>query len=98
MEETAYIFAHAKSIVSVHGSGISNLPFISEGTNILDIMAPWHQDTYYWMICNQRNSKYVAIFSEGEHPADEVDLVKQKRDDDLHIDLNKLKKALDLVS
>jgi Glycosyltransferase 61 len=98
MEETASIFANARSIVSVHGSGISNLPFISEGTQVLDIMAPWHQDTYYWMICNQRNSNYVAIFSEGEHPADNVDLVKQKKDDDLFIDLNKLKKALDLVA
>ncbi len=98
MEEVAEYFSEAKSIVSVHGSGLSNLAFIEHGACVLDIMAPYHQDPYYWMICNQRGAKYVALFAEGKHPADELDLVTEKVDDDLLIDMGKLKKALDLIS
>jgi hypothetical protein len=94
MEEVATHFSAVDSIISVHGSGLSNLPFISEGTKVLDILAPYHQDPYYWMICNQRKSKYVALFAEGAHPSDDLDLVKNKVDADLIIDLDKLKAAL----
>ncbi len=97
MEQTAYIFSKAKSIVSVHGSGLSNLAFISEGTKVLDILAPFHQDCYYWMITNLRKSKYVAFFAEGEHPPDDLDLVKKKIDNDLFIDINKLLLALEQI-
>jgi capsular polysaccharide biosynthesis protein len=98
MEEAAEYFTKAISIVSVHGSGLSNLPFIEEGAKVLDIMAPYHQDSYYWMMCNQRKGKYVALFSEGKHPPDDLDLVKNKVDDDLLIDMKKLKEALDQIS
>ena len=98
MQETAGYFAAAGSLVSVHGSGFSNLPFVSPGARVLDIMAPYHQDPYYWMICNCRKARYVALFSEGAHPPDDFDLVKHKVDDDLVINMEKLKKALDLVS
>jgi hypothetical protein len=98
MQETAAYFAAARSIVSVHGSGLSNLAFVSENAKVLDIMAPYHQDPYYWMICNRRKALYVALFSEGEHPPDDFDLVKRKVDDDLLIDIHKLNNALDLVS
>lgn len=98
MEETAGYFSTAESLVSVHGSGFSNLPFVSENAKVLDILAPYHQDPYYWMICNQRKAKYVGLFAEGDHPPDDLDLVKLKIDDDLLIDIVKLKKALDLVS
>jgi capsular polysaccharide biosynthesis protein len=98
MEEVAEHFCGAMAIVSVHGSGLSNLPFIEQGTKVLDIMAPYHQDPYYWMMCNQRKGKYVALFAEGEHPPDGLDLVKNKIDDDLLIDITKLKEALDQIS
>jgi capsular polysaccharide biosynthesis protein len=98
MQDAAGYFAKARSIVSVHGSGLSNLSFIGENTGVLDIMAPYHQDPYYWMIANQRNARYVALFAEGPHPNDDVDLVKKKVDSDLLIDIAKLKEALELLS
>jgi capsular polysaccharide biosynthesis protein len=94
VSEMAFIVAKASAIASVHGSGLSNLAFISEGTKVLDILAPYHQDPYYWMICNLRKSKYVGLFAEGMHPPDNADLVKRKVDLDLQIDLEKLKLAL----
>jgi len=44
MEATAGHFSEAGSIISVHGSGLSNLPFVSPGARVLDIMAPYHPD------------------------------------------------------
>ena len=98
MEEAAGYFSAAESLVSVHGSGFSNLPFVGPNAKVLDILAPYHQDPYYWMICNQRKAKYVALFSEGEHPPDDLDLVRRKVDEDLLIDMDLLRNALDLVS
>jgi len=94
LKEAASFFSQAKQIISVHGSGLSNLPFINNGTTVIDILAPYHQDPYYWMICNQRGSKYIGLFAEGEHPGDDIDLVKFGSDDNLLIDINKLKMAL----
>lgn len=98
IEQVASFFANASSVISIHGSGLSNLPFINENTGVLDIMASFHQDPYYWMICNQRKSKYVGLFSEGIHPPDNLDLVKNKRDDDLYIDCEKLGVAIEHIS
>ncbi|MFT3679149.1 MAG: glycosyltransferase family 61 protein [Ferruginibacter sp.] len=97
MQEVATFFSNADSIASVHGSGLSNLVFIKEGTKVLDILAPYHQDPYYWMIANCRHSKYVGLFAEGDHPPDDADLVKLKIDADLLVDITKLNQALDEI-
>jgi capsular polysaccharide biosynthesis protein len=89
--ELAQLLAGAKFIISIHGSGLSNLCFISEKTTVVDILAPYHQDGYYWMMSNIRNSKYIGFFGEGEHPNDDLDLVKSKIDNDIYLDLNKMK-------
>jgi len=98
MAQTAQYFSAARSLVSVHGSGLSNLAFVTGQAKVLDIMAPYHQDAYYWMMCNGRGAEYAALFSEGEHPPDDLDLVRNKVDDDLMIDIVKLKEALDIIA
>ena len=60
-------------------------------------LAPYHQDPYYWMMCNRRDATYVGLFAEGEHPDDDLDLVRNKIDDDLRIDIPKLRRSLDLI-
>lgn len=92
--ELAELLVGAKFVISVHGSGLSNLCFVSEKTTIVDILAPYHQDGYYWMMANIRNSKYIGFFGEGAHPKDDLDLVKNKIDDDIYLDLNKMKNLL----
>ena len=92
--EFAAIVANAQFIISVHGSGLSNLCFASEGAVVVDILAPWHQDSYYWMICNIRHARYIGFFSEGIHPADDLDLVQYKVDDDMKVNLEDLEKLL----
>jgi capsular polysaccharide biosynthesis protein len=90
VSELAELLAGAKFVISIHGSGLSNICFISEKTIIIDILAPYHQDGYYWMLSNIRNSKYIGFFGEGAHPKDDLDLVKNKIDDDFYLDLDKV--------
>lgn len=96
VREMAAIMAGAEFILSIHGSSLSNLCFISPKTKVIDILAPFHQDAYYWMITNIRGSKYIGFFGEGSHPPDEYDLVKNKVDKDIQIDIKALKSLLDL--
>ena len=42
VSEMAAIIQGAMFIISVHGSGLSNLCFVSEGTIVIDILAPYH--------------------------------------------------------
>jgi len=98
VSDLAKILAAAKVVLSVHGSGLSNLCFISPNTTVIDILAPYHQDPYYWMITNIRNSKYVGFFADGEHPADNVDLVKLKIDEDLHLNLQEMERLLNTLT
>lgn len=90
----AKIIAGADFIISVHGSGLSNLCFLNPGTVVVDILAPYHQDAYYWQISNICKSSYIGIFSYGSHPDDDLDLVKHKIDDDLLIDIASLTELL----
>jgi len=93
--EFSSIIAGATFIISVHGSGLSNICFASPGTVIVDLLAPYHQDCYYWLISNLRQSRYIGFFSEGQHPDDNFDLVKNKIDNDLYINVEQLKSLLD---
>lgn len=90
LEEFSGIMSNADFIISIHGSGLSNLCFASSGAVVVDILAPYHQDGYYWMIANIRRLRYIGFFANGVHPHDEEDLVKNKRDDDIHVDVAKL--------
>ena len=88
------MFSQCESIIGVHGSGFGNLAFISPNTKILDILAPKHFDCYYWMITNNRASHYAYLFGKGEHLPDGTDLVQNKIDDNIDVDMNDLNTLL----
>jgi capsular polysaccharide biosynthesis protein len=88
LENTAILFSESEFIVGVHGSGLSNLAFASKGVKVIDIIAPNHVDPYYWILTGFQNGKY-AYFSGVGHVANESkDLVKEKIDEDITIDMN----------
>lgn len=87
VSEMAAMIANVDCIVSVHGSGLANLCFIREGTIVIDILAPYHQDGYYWQITNLCKGKYIGFFANGEHPNDDLDLVQAHIDNDLFLDI-----------
>jgi hypothetical protein len=94
VSEIANLIQQAEIIISVHGSGLSNICFMSPGTKVIDILAPFHQDGYYWQISNICDGMYFGFFAEGEHPHDSLDLVKQKIDDDIFINIRSLEELL----
>ncbi len=87
--ETAQVFKNAEIIVGVHGSGLSNLAFASNGIKVLDIVAPRHIDPYYWVITQFKKGTYAYITGEGERTESENDLIRNKVDLDIDLDMRK---------
>ena len=85
IRETARAFASADAIAGVHGSGFANVAFCSPGTRVVDILAPKHLDPYYWILSNLTGAVYGYIFGEGERLPEETDLVRNKIDEDIHV-------------
>ena len=92
--EMARIVVGARFVISAHGSGLSNLCFLKPGAVVVDILMPYHQDAYYWQITNIRGGRYIGFFGAGEHPDDDVDLVANKIDEDIHIDMEQMRTLL----
>ncbi len=90
----ARIMAGASFIISVHGSGLSNLCFIGSRTVVVDILMPYHQDAYYWQMTNIRGGRYIGFFGNGPHPPDDLDLVAHKIDEDIELDRVALEELL----
>ncbi|HRO41232.1 MAG TPA: glycosyltransferase family 61 protein [Flavipsychrobacter sp.] len=94
VNELSKVIAGAKFIISIHGSGLANLCFIRPGTIVVDILAPYHQDAYYWLITNICGGRYIGFFGEGSHPNDDLDLVKHKIDENIVVDTRMLQQLL----
>jgi capsular polysaccharide biosynthesis protein len=90
IQETAAMFSNAPFICGVHGSGFANLAFCTVGTNVIDFVAPLHLDAYYWIISNRTGSNYAYLFAEGDRPDEHQDLVANKVDKDLLLNVNEL--------
>jgi capsular polysaccharide biosynthesis protein len=98
IRETAAVFSVADSIIGVHGSGFANLAFCSPDTKVVDILAPKHLDPYYWILANFTGSVYAYIFGEGERLPEGADLVRNKIDEDIHVDVAGFEKILKKLS
>ncbi|HTR30442.1 MAG TPA: glycosyltransferase family 61 protein [Puia sp.] len=98
IRETAAVFAAAESIVGVHGSGFANLAFCSPETKVVDILAPKHLDPYYWILANATGSVYGYIFGEGERLPEDTDLVRNKIDEDIRVNIAEFEKILNKLA
>ncbi len=85
--ETAELFNEAEFIIGVHGSGLSNLVFAGKGVKVIDIIAPKHLDPYYWVLTGFQQGVYAYFSGEGCFDEDAEDLVKDKIDHDIRINL-----------
>lgn len=94
IRETAAVFAAAGGIAGVHGSGFANLAFCSPNTKVIDILAPKHLDPYYWILSNLTGSQYAYIFGEGERLPEGTDLVRNKIDEDIHLNVAEFEQLL----
>jgi capsular polysaccharide biosynthesis protein len=56
--EQVALFAHAKVIVSPHGSGLTNLVFCNPGATVVELFSPHYVRTDYWIISQQLQLKH----------------------------------------
>ncbi|MBS1631991.1 MAG: glycosyltransferase family 61 protein [Bacteroidetes bacterium] len=94
VQDTAGIFSNCEFIIGVHGSGFANLAFAPKGIKVIDIVSGNHIDPYYWTIVNHKKGKYAYLFGEGYINLKQADLITQKVDRDITVDLNKLGKLI----
>ncbi len=92
--EAARKFSEAEAVVSVHGSGLSNLSFANRGVKVVDLVPPRHLDSYYWLMTDHVGGKYAYLFGEGDRASGNVDLVREKVDEDIQVDVDKLRDVL----
>lgn len=97
ISETARYFANAQHVVGVHGSGFANLVFCSSQTKVIDIVAPRHIDAYYWLLTDYTASKYGYIFGAGNRAHEQEDLVQNKVDHDIELDISQFKALMQLM-
>lgn len=90
VQQMSEIVYNAEWIIGVHGSGFANLVFANENVKVIDIVAPHHIDAYYWILTDYCKGKYAYLFAEGFRIDENIDLVKNKIDTDLYIDIKKL--------
>ena len=62
--EQIKLFANANAIVAAHGSGLTNIVFCQEGTQIVEIFSPNYLRTDYWMISQQLKLQHYYIKGE----------------------------------
>jgi hypothetical protein len=94
ISETAKAFSECNSVVGVHGAGFANLSFCSPQTKVIDIIAPKHFDTNFWILSNHAKADFAYIFGEGERLPEDTDLIKNKINEDIYVNPESFKTLL----
>ncbi|WP_407429635.1 glycosyltransferase family 61 protein [Arcticibacter sp.] len=89
--EQIRITASAKSIVSIHGAGLTNIVFMLEGSNVLEFRRDRiYHNQCYWHLADALNLNYFYLFGSP----DDDDLVLEGNGCNLTIDTEKLTNIL----
>lgn len=64
LKEQVNILAAAKTIISPHGAGLTNLMYCSEGTRVLELHSPAHINWCMKRICALRKLPYMHLIGE----------------------------------
>jgi tetratricopeptide (TPR) repeat protein/capsular polysaccharide biosynthesis protein len=93
--EQIAVFANAKAIVSPHGSGLTNLAFCSQGTQVMEFFSPHYIRHYYWVISNYLSLDHYYLLGKGFacQPLREL-MYQNPLTEDILIDLNALQAML----
>jgi tetratricopeptide (TPR) repeat protein/capsular polysaccharide biosynthesis protein len=93
--EQIAVFANAKAIVSPHGSGLTNLVFCSQGTQVMEFFSPHYIRHYYWVISNYLGLDHYYLLGQGFacQPLREL-MYQNPLTEDILIDLNALQAML----
>lgn len=61
LKDQVRLFAGARSIISPHGAGLTNLTFCSRGARVLEIFAEGYVNVCYWAIANLAGLEYAYL-------------------------------------
>ncbi len=65
LTEQVRLFAQAEIIISLHGSGLTNLIFCRAGTKVVELFSPHYIRHYYWLISQILNLEHYYLVGEG---------------------------------
>lgn len=63
--EQVWLFAQAEIIVSLHGSGLTNLIFCQARTKVVELFSPHYVRHYYWLISQILNLEHYYLVGKG---------------------------------
>ena len=88
MQDQFNHFANAKSIISPHGAGLTNLVFSDNKTKVLEIFSPNYLNVCFWALCNLKNIDYFYLKGEKIKSSDY----------DILVNIEELEKTLKLMN
>jgi capsular polysaccharide biosynthesis protein len=63
--EQAQLFTEAAIILTVHGSGLTNLVFCQPGTTVIELFAPYYVYPCYWLVASWRKLRYSYLLGQA---------------------------------
>jgi capsular polysaccharide biosynthesis protein len=91
--EQAKVFSEAEIVMGPNGSALANLVFAHPSCHVIEFSAPGWVVGYNWMICANFGLPYTALIGQGPRPA--PDVLPREIKQDILLDLDQVKGALD---
>jgi hypothetical protein len=96
--EQARLFAEAEVVLTVHGSGLTNLVFCQPGTTVIELFSPNYVYPCYWLVANWRQLRYFYLL--GQVPEGEFlhqFLYPDSRQEDVWVEPEQVTKLLEFT-
>ncbi|HEY5893124.1 MAG TPA: glycosyltransferase 61 family protein [Chthoniobacterales bacterium] len=90
--EKVELFSSATVVAGVISSGLANAVFMPKGSKVIEIFPPDFVDTGNWILCDLIDVHYYCCTGHGK-----IDLKANNRCSDVVVDLDLLKKTLDMA-
>lgn len=85
------VFSSANTLLTIHGSGLTNMLFMKENANIVEIRHPAsHNQNPFFVLANKLKFNYYYLLGNPN--------LKLAHESDLHIDLTKLKTLVETLN
>jgi capsular polysaccharide biosynthesis protein len=98
--EQVDLFQNAEIVIGPHGAGLSNIVFCKPGTKIVEIFSSFYVNPCYWYIAQEVGLEYYYVIGDGDSGKTHgpgIHKIEMKGDKNINVDLNRLKKTIDLA-
>ncbi|NJK38059.1 MAG: glycosyltransferase family 61 protein [Oscillatoriales cyanobacterium SM2_3_0] len=93
LREQIAILQQARTVVSAHGSGLTNIVFCNPGTKIVEILSPIWINSCYWHLSSLSGLDYYYLLGEVDEESVSTSVNRQ----DFRVDLSALAQVLQLA-